>query len=84
MIKRYSSSHCPICARGEDDYNIKPLELIETQNGEFVLYSSHKVTATLYNKTLKNYVAVKADNKRLSDENAALLARIQELEANSV
>ncbi len=81
MIKRYSASHCPKCAQHEDDYNIKDLELFESQNGKYVLYDSHKVTATLYNKTLKNYVAVKADNKRLSSENSALLARIQELEA---
>jgi hypothetical protein len=80
MIKRYSASHCPKCAQHEDDYNIKPLELFEAPTGQYVLYSSHKVTVTLYNKTLKNYMDTKTENKQLRDENAELLKRIAELE----
>jgi len=80
MIKRYSASHCPKCARHEDDYTIKALELFETPKGQYVLYSSHKVTVTLYNKTLKNYIDTKAENKELRVENDALLKRIAELE----
>jgi hypothetical protein len=82
MIKRYSASHCPKCARHEDDYNIKPLELFETPKGQYVLYSSHQVTVTLYNKTLKNYMDTKTENKELREENAELLKRIAELEAS--
>lgn len=82
MIKRYSASHCPKCARHEDDYNIKPLEPFETPKGQYVLYSSHKVTVTLYNKTLKNYMDTKTENKELREENAELLKRIAELESS--
>lgn len=81
MIKRFLVGISPAYIHSYDDIEPEKAEMIESPNGDYVLYSSHKVTAILYNKTLKNYIAVKSDNKRLSSENEALLARIQELEA---
>lgn len=83
MTKRFLVGISPSYIHSYDDIEPEKAEMIESPHGDYVLYSSHKVTVTLYNKTLKNYVAVKADNKRLLDENSALLARIQELEARS-
>lgn len=88
MIKRFLVGISPSYIHSYDDIEPEKSEMIESPNGEYVLYSSHKVTVTLYNKTLKNYVAVKsenkqlvADNSRLVDEKAQLLKRIEELEA---
>lgn len=84
MTKRYSPSYCSKCARYESDHNIKPLELFETINGEYVLHTSHRVTVNLYNKTLKNYKAVKVHNRELIAENEALNNRIKELESKQL
>lgn len=88
MIKRFLVGTAPSYIHSYDDIEPERSEMLESSNGDYVLYSSHKVTVTLYNKTLKNYVAVKATNKQLiaenaqlTDENAQLLKRIAELEA---
>lgn len=87
MIKRFLVGIAPSYIHSYDDIEPERAEMIESPHGEYVLHSSHQVTVTLYNKTLKNYVAVKADNKRLVvenrqlvDDNAQLLKRIAELE----
>jgi hypothetical protein len=84
MTKRYSPIHCPTCAIHEDDYRLKPIEPVEAKEGVYVLHTSHAVTVNLYNKTLKNYKAVKSKNKELVIHNAQLLKRIEELEAEAL
>lgn len=87
MIKRFLVGTSPSYIHSYDDIEPERPKMLESPYGDYVLYSSHKVTVTLYNKTLKNYVAIKSANKKiiaeniqLVDENAQLLKRIEELE----
>lgn len=71
MTKRFSPQYLLDRSHGFAD-EPEQAKMIETINGEYVTYESHKVTATLYNKTLKNYQDLKTKSKWMEERIAEL------------